>query len=318
MSTHFLPASHDTVRVGLIDRAFAPVLEIDDGDELVVETWGMWGDAIKPGATFAQAMEQRRAHAGRGPHSLTGPVAVRGARAGMSLRVDVLELQLGPHGFNMILPRGQTRGLLADEFEHGEIRHFALDRRTMTTELVPGITLPLRPFLGIMGVAPAGPEPHISSVPGPFGGNIDCPDLVAGSTLFLPVWVDQALFYAGDAHAMQGCGEVNQTALETTMERARLRLSLVPDLRLERPRAQTREHLITMGFDRDLREAARQAVHDMVHLLATEHGLSRSDAYVLCSLQADLMITQVVNGDSGVHARLPRSLLSGRSTGASA
>src|SRR5690606_489961 len=117
---------------------------------------------------------------------------------------------------------------------------------------------------------------------------------------------------AGDAHGMQGCGEVNQTALETTMERARLRLTLVPDLKLERPRAENSDYLITMGIDKDLREAARQAVHDMVELLSTEHRMSRADAYVLCSLQVDLMITQVVNGDSGVHARLPRSLLKAR------
>ncbi len=312
MTTHILPASEQTVRVGIIDRFFAPVLDIDDGDEVVIETWGMWGNAVTPDTTFEDVLALRSAHAGKGPHTLTGPIAVRGARAGMLLRIDILSLETGPHGFNLITPPPNSRGLLTHEFPEGEIRHFHLDTERMETELVPGLCLPLLPFLGIMGVAPADDNPHISSIPGEFGGNIDCPDLVAGSTLFLPIWVDQALFYAGDAHAMQGCGEVNQTALETSMKRAHLRLSLIQEQRLNRPHALTQEHLITMGFHTDLRQAAAQAISDMVAWLSREYSLTRSDAYVLCSLQADLMITQAVNGNNGVHARLPRQFLAAR------
>lgn len=308
MTQHFLPASADTVRVGVIDQSFEPVLEIDDGDEVVFEIWGSWGDAVKPGMSFADIRTLRQAHTGKGPHTITGPVAVRGARPGMALKVDVLELLPCDHGYNLILPGDQTRGLLADEFPDGEIRHFALDPARMTTEFCPGLTLPLRPFLGIMGVAPAEAGPHISSRPGPFGGNIDCPDLVVGSTLYLPVWVDGARFYAGDAHAMQGCGEVTQTALETAMPRARLRIGVEPSLNIVRPRITTAEHFVTLGFDPDLREAARQATHDMVELISNDFGLSRSQAYSLCSLKVDLMITQAVNGNNGVHARLPREV----------
>ncbi|CAM5785885.1 acetamidase/formamidase family protein [Castellaniella caeni] len=311
MTQHILKASEQTVHVGVIDRAFAPVLDIDAGDEVVLDTWGMWGHAIKPGDSFEHIMQVRQAHAGRGPHSLTGPIAVRGARAGGLLRVDILDLQLGDYGFNLITPPPKSRGLLAGEFPQGEVRHFVFDLDRMETEFLPGMRLPLRPFLGIMGVAPAAEGPHISSVPGEFGGNIDCPDLVAGTTLLLPIWVDQALFYTGDAHAMQGCGEVCQTALETSMKRVHLRFGVEPQRCLDRPHAMTPEHLITLGFHADLREAATQAVADMVSWLAHDYGLSRSDAYSLCSLQADLMITQAVNGNNGVHARLSRRLLAG-------
>ncbi len=309
MTTHLLPAADDTVRVGIIDQAFEPVLGIDSGDEVVFGIWGSWKDGVKPGMRFEDIRALKQAYQGKGPHTITGPVSVRGAKPGMALKVDVLELVPCRHGYNLILPGAQTRGLLADEFPEGEIRHFELDPERMTTEFCPGLTLPLRPFLGIMGVAPAQAGAHLTSYPGNFGGNIDCPELVEGSTMYLPVWVDGARFYAGDAHAMQGCGEVTQTALEPAMTRARLRISLAPELRLERPRAETARHVITLGFDPDLREAARQATHDMVDLIVSRSRLSRSQAYTLCSLKVDLMVTQAVNGVNGVHARLDKAVL---------
>lgn len=306
MTLHTLKATGDTVRVGIIDASYPPVLEVDSGDEVVFETWQLWGDAVTPETSFEDVFAMREQYRDKGPHSLTGPVAVRGARPGMALRVDILDYQLRDHGFNVMLPRGVGRGLLADEFEGGQIRHFALDSTTMTTRLGDRLTVHLKPFLGIMGVAPSSPEPHISSVPGDFGGNIDCSELTVGATLYLPVWVDGARFYVGDAHAVQGCGEVNQMAIETAMHAARLRLSLLENAPLQRPRIDTGSHIITMGFDPDLREAARQAVRDMIGLLVAEYGIDRDDAYVMCSLKADLIITQVVNGNNGVHAKLAR------------
>jgi len=308
VTVHELPASPETVRVGIIDQAFEPVLEIDDGDEVVFEIWGAWQNSVQPGMMFEDIVALKRKFAGKGPHTMTGPVAMRGAQPGMTLKVEVLELVPGRYGHNLILPTAQARGLLADEFPKGKIQHFVLDPVSMTTEFCPGITLPLHPFLGIMGVAPSQPGTHVSSQPGNFGGNIDCPELVAGTVLYLPIWVEGARFYAGDAHAMQGCGEVAQTALETSMSKAHLRFSLLSDLHLIRPRAQTARHFITLGFDADLREAARQATHDMVVLLVTQFGLTRTQAYALCSLQMDLLITQAVNGVNGVHARLARTI----------
>jgi len=309
VTVHKLAACEQTVHVGIIDQAFEPVLTIDHGDEVVLETWGAWQNGVQPGMDFADILALKRKFEGKGPHTMTGPIAIRGAQPGMALKIDVLELVPGEYGHNLILPTGQTRGLLADEFSEGKIHHFLLDAERMTTEFCPGLTLTLRPFLGIMGVAPAQSGPHLSSRPGNFGGNIDCPDLVAGTTLTLPIWVEGARFYAGDAHAMQGCGEVTQTALETSMSKAHLKFSLLPDVSLARPRAETTQHFITLGFDTDLREAARQATHDMVALITEKSNLSRTQAYTLCSLQMDLLVTQAVNGVNGVHARLARTVL---------
>lgn len=309
MTTHYIPATKETVTVGVIDQGFAPILTVDPGDEVKMQTWGLWANAVKPGMSYDEVMAIKAQYQGKGPHSITGPIQVRGAKAGMTLKVDILDLQLGPHGFNMITHSPHSRGLLTHEFPEGEIRHFIFDLERMETDFVNGIKLPLTPFLGIVGVAPADPGPHISSVPGPFGGNIDCIDFVPGTTVYFPVWVDGALFYAGDAHAMQGSGEVTQTALETSFDCAHLRLDVLPQHPLKRPHAETDQYLITMGFHQDLREAAVQAVSDMVLWLSSGYGLNRSDAYVLCSLQADLLITQAVNNNNGVHVRLPKSLL---------
>lgn len=311
MAIHRLDAGPDTIRVGLIDRSFPPLLTIDPGDEVYLSTLGLWAGEVPFNASFDEVMEVRQRYAGRGPHSLTGPVAVRGTRAGQILRVDILRLDVGPTAMNLMASGPQSRGLLAGEFPHGSVRHFRLDRDTMTTAFADGVRVPLRPFLGILGVAPQDEGPHTSVVPGPFGGNIDCADLVAGTTLFLPIWVDGALFYAGDAHAAQGHGEVNGTALETSMERAHLRLSIEPGPALTAPRAETPTHWITMDFDRDLHTAARLALGAMVDLVACKTQLSRTEAYRLCSIAADLVITQIVNGHRGVHVRLPKDLFDG-------
>lgn len=309
---HHLKASAETVRVGVIDRSFAPLLTIDPGDEVHLSTVGLWGGEVPFGAPFEEVTRIRQRYPGCGPHSLTGPIAVRNAQAGQVLRVDILELQVGATALNLMTPGARSRGLLADEFAHGSVRHYRLDRERMSDDFAPGICLPLRPFLGILGVAPRTPGVHSSVAPGPFGGNIDCADLVAGTTLFLPIQVDGALFYAGDAHALQGHGEVNGTALETSMELARLRLSIEPGPALSAPRALTPTHWITMDFDPDLRSAARRALAAMVEQLSTQAQLTREDAYRLCSLAADLIVTQVVNGHQGVHVRLPRSVFTGR------
>lgn len=308
MTIHKIEATAETVNVGVIDRAFAPILEIESGDTLDLETWGLWANAVVPGTTVEQVAEIKSAYVGKGPHSMTGPIKIKDAQPGMTIKVEILELKLGPHGFNMITPLPRSRGLLSEDFPTAEIRHFIFDADRKFTDFVNDIKLPLRPFLGILGVAPASHGPHISSVPGPFGGNIDCPDFTVGTTVYLPVWVEGALFYAGDAHAMQGCGEVTQTALETSMESAKLRLELLSGAVVQRPHAETKDYLITMGFDQDIHQAAKQAVRDMVTWLSTSYGLNKSDAYVLCSLKADLIITQIVNGNNGVHVRLPKAL----------
>lgn len=312
MAVHRLDASPGTIRVGLIDRAYPPVLTIEPGDEVHLSTLGLWAGEVPFGASFDEVMAIRERHAGRGPHSLTGPIAVRGARPGQVLRIDILRLDVGPIALNLMADGPHSRGLLAGEFPKGSVRHFRLDRDTLTTEFAPGIRVPLRPFLGILGVAPKDEGPRTSVVPGSFGGNIDCADLVAGTTLFLPIWADDALFYAGDAHAAQGHGEVNGTALETSMDCARLRLSIEPGPALSAPRAETPTHWITMDFDRDLHTAARLALGAMVDLIAARTRLDREEAYRLCSIAADLSVTQIVNGHGGIHVRVAKALFEGQ------
>ena len=236
------------------------------------------------------------------------------------LRVDVIDLRPGPWGFNLALPHPLGRGVLADRFPAGALIHFRLDRSTMTTELA-GVQLGLRPFLGIMGVAPAEPGPHSSVPPGPFGGNLDLRDLVVGARLHLPVFQRGALFYAGDAHALQGDGEVNQTAIETSMEQARLRLTVIEGSSASAhagrrlpalPWAETPGHLVALGLDEDLDAAVRQATDALVTHLEVRFGLGADDAYALCSLAADVGVTQAVNRVKGAHARLPWSALGRR------
>lgn len=312
VTVHQLPADESTVRVGVIDAAIPPALTIAGGDEVVMQTWSHWGGQVQPGMDLAGLLALRE-NAPMGPHSITGPIEVTNAAPGDVLQVDVLDLVPGEWGFNLALPSPLGRGVLADWFPAGSLRHLRLDRDALTTELLPGIPLPLTPFLGIMGVAPPGDGPHSSVPPGPFGGNLDLRDLVVGSSLFLPVFRLGAGFYAGDGHAAQGDGEVNQTAIETSMDRAHLRFVVhaaadLPDV-LRLPWAETATHLVALGLDEDLDLAVRQAVEALVRQLTERFSIDGDDAYALASLAADVEVTQAVNRVKGAHARLAWSSL---------
>jgi acetamidase/formamidase len=311
MARQQLAATPGTVRVGVIDAAHPPVLRVAAGDEVEIETLSHWAGQVVPGMTLTDIL-RLRAEAPLGPHSITGPIEVTGAVPGDILRVDILELVPGEWGFNLALPEPLGRGLLSRRFPDGALHHLRLDRHTMTTELAPGIRVPLAPFLGLLGVAPPEAGPHSSVPPGRYGGNLDLKDLVEGTTLFLPVFRTGALFYAGDAHAAQGDGEVNQTAIETSMERAVLRLGVLPQVPRPlagMPWAETPTHLVTLGFHEDLDQAATAAVESLVTHLTTRFGLDGPTAYALASLAGDLAVTQAVNRVKGAHIRLPWSTL---------
>lgn len=305
---HWLRATAETVKLGVIDRSDEFVLSIDSGDEVSFETWSGWGNSVGPETTIEQMMELAGSLGEAGPHDLTGPVEVRGARAADVLRVDVLALTPGPRATNVTVPGAAGVGLLPDLFAEGVMRHYELDRERMTVELLPNVNVPLVPFLGFMAVAPRDPGPHNSIPPGPHGGNIDLKDLTVGSTLYLPIWKDGAGFYAGDGHARQGNGEVNVTALEAAFEEARLKLTVVLGP-LELPRAETPKAWLTLGIGPDLSTAAREATRGMIGLLHELIELDASEAYAFCSMCVDLEITQAVNGAVGVHARLDKGLI---------
>jgi acetamidase/formamidase len=241
-----------------------------------------------------------------GPHILTGPIAVRGAEPGDTLEIRIKDIELTVDwGWNLIRP---LRGTLPEDYPEFHCRIIPIDRNAMTCRLPWGATIPLSPFFGILAVAPPPNYGPCSSVePREFGGNIDCKELVAGSSLYLPVFVAGANFSAGDGHAVQGDGEVCLTALETCLT-GTFEL-VVHKKKLDMPRAVTPTHYITMGLDPDLDDAAKQALRDMIRWLVEMKGWSSEEAYVFCSLACDLRVTQLVDGNKGIHAMVDRKLL---------
>lgn len=243
---------------------------------------------------------------GPGGHILTGPIFVEGAEPGDVLEVRILSVDLPiSYGYNA------RSGFLREEFRRAGSRLVRMDLERMVALYAEGIEVPLHPFFGCMGVSPPPEAGRWSSVP-PWihGGNLDNKRLVAGTTLFLPVHVPGALFEAGDGHAVQGDGEVSQTALETSLQ-GEFQLIVRKDMTLEWPRAETPTHYITMGTDEDLVVATQTALRQMIDFLVEKTGLERADAYGLCSLAVDMHITQLVDQKVGVHAMCPKEIFVG-------
>lgn len=304
MALHSLDSNIRTLR-GHWSREFEPVLTIDPGDTIRFRTL----DARWYVSPDGQRFEPRPEGAG---HALTGPVAIRGAESGMTLAIRVDKLRTttwgwnaaggGSFGINPFIGMTEPPGLFVK---------WTLDPDAGTGTTQFGKRVRLRPFLGVMGVAPAEPGQLSTTPPRAIGGNIDCKELVEGSTLYLPVEVAGALFSCGDGHAAQGDGEVSGTAIECGMEVAELTFDLVPDLRLKLPRAHTPSGWVTFGFSEDLNEAMYQAMSGMLDLMEELHGLDRKEALSLASVVVDLRVTQVVNQVRGVHAVLPHGAITG-------
>ena len=276
--THRLEARPDTVAYGYYWSEAKPVLTIASGDIIDVDTLltntpnGLQRAGVAPEriqaslkAIVTEVTGERR---GPGGHILTGPVFVEGAEAGDALEVKVLSIDLpidyGYNGCSGFIPANCERGLPA--------KIFHLDRKAMTAEFKPGIVVPLAPFFGSMGVAPAPEIGRVSSnPPGRHAGNLDNRELVAGSTLYIPVFVRGALFEIGDGHAAQGDGEVDQTAIETSL-RGRVQLTVRKDMKLTWPRAETRSDYISMGTDEDLKVATTIAIQEMIDFLQRDQA----------------------------------------------
>jgi acetamidase/formamidase len=313
MKTHRLDAAPETVHWGFFDAALKPLITIEPGDEVVLSTVSGPPSAMPKADTGLAVPEALRAiHAQvqpklNGPHIMTGPVAVRGAKAGQVLEVRIKAIELNyDWGYNAIRP---LAGALPDDFEHARLIHIPLDRARMVGRLPWGLELPLKPFFGVMVTAPPPAwGPVASPPPRRNGGNIDNKELVAGTTLYLPIHVDGALFSVGDGHGVQGDGEVCITAIETGLI-GTFELHVRDDMALEWPMAETPTHVMTMAFDPDLDDAVVIALRDMIKLICARTGISREDAYTLCSLAADLRVTQVVNGSKGIHVMLDKAHL---------
>jgi acetamidase/formamidase len=311
MKRHHLKASAETCHWGFFDAARKAVLTIDSGDRVTVDTVSGAPEFI-PKSGFHVPPELAEIHASAerfegGPHILTGPIAIRGAKPGQVLEVRIHEVKLRQDwGFNLIRP---LAGTLQDDFHQWRLIHIPLDGQRNVGRLPWGLELPLAPFFGIMGVAPPKPWGRISSVvPRAHGGNIDNKELVAGATLFLPIFVEGGLFSCGDGHGAQGDGEVCITAIETALQ-GTFELIVRDDLAFTYPRAETSMHYITMGMDPDLDQCAVIALRDMIRWICERTNLCKEDAYTLCSLAADLHVTQTVNGAKGIHVMLEKRLL---------
>ena len=245
---------------------------------------------------------------GPGGHILTGPVYVDGAEPGDVLEVRIKQVELAiPYAYNAF---GRTSGFIPEDFPSSKMRIIPLDKRAMMARWAPGIDIPLHPFFGSIGVAPPAAMGRISSAPPNLhAGNLDNKELVAGTTLFIPVHVPGALLQVGDGHAGQGDGEVDITGLETSLL-GTFDIIVRKDLKLTWPRAETPTHWIAMGMDKDLVVATKMALRQAIDFLAAEKGMTREDAYMLTSVSCDLRITQLVDGNVGAHMMIPKAIFS--------
>jgi acetamidase/formamidase len=308
-----LKATPKTVVWGYYSASATPVLTIHSGDTVRIET--VSGNPTRleaAGAVPDQIPETLRTiykevtDRGPGGHILTGPIYVEGAEPGDVLELRIVKIELtAPFAYNSFRPGA---GFLPDDFPFARTKFIPLDRNRMVAHFSDSVEIPLRPFFGSMGVAPPEANGRINSAP-PWihAGNLDNKELVEGTTLHIPVHTKGALFEVGDGHAGQGNGEVDITALETQLT-GTFQFIVRKDLHLKWPRAETPTHYIAMGLHEDLNEATKLAIREAIDFLATEKHMSREDAYMLASVAVDFCITQLVDGNKGVHAMIPKKI----------
>jgi acetamidase/formamidase len=312
MAHHTVEPERRTLH-GHFSRELEPVLTVASGDSVSYRTldagWNIDPRYSSDPGGPAQKFEPRDPERDGG-HALCGPIAVQDAEPGMTLEIEINAIQPGSWGFTVASGWGSDVNRRLGVADGPETLHrWTLDGAAMTGRNQHGHVVALRPFMGVMGMPPDEPGRHSTGPPRPCGGNIDCKELVAGTTLFLPIPVPGGLFSVGDGHGAQGDGEVCGTAIECPMDRVELTFRLHPAMRIATPRARTPNGWLTFGFHQDLDEAALVATEAMVQLMEEQYGLARRDALALASLLVDLRITQMVNGVRGVHAMLPHDAL---------
>ena len=309
---HHLPSTPETVHWGFIDASLPPVLTIASGDTVTIDCVSGhpdWMPDPKRNLTILPDLLEifEKVKKGTGNHIYTGPVYVEGAEPGDVLQVEIKEITPRQDwGWNVF--RGYM-GTLPEDFPYFNLMLPELDLKANEVILPSGMRVPMAPFFGQLAVAPK-PEfgRQNSKEPREFGGNMDCKALTAGSTIYLPVWNPGALFSTGDGHAAQGDGEVNGTAVETSLT-GTFTFTVRKDLGWTMPRAETPEAFITFGLDTDLDDAAKQALRDMIAWIVDMTGIPKAEAYALCSFACDLHVTQTVNNIKGVHAMIDKSIL---------
>ena len=309
-----LPATPATVAWGYYDAKATPVLRIHSGDTVEFNTLitnsptGLEKAGVPPDQVQQSLRDIYKEVTNKGPggHILNGPVYIEEAEPGDTLEVRIQKIDLAIlYAYNAF---GPTRGFLPEDFPYRKMKIIPLDRERMVAKFAPGIEIPLHPFFGSMGVAPPEAFGRIDSAPPSLhAGNMDNKELVAGTTLYLPVWTKGALFEVGDGHVGQGNGEVDITALETSLT-GTLQFIVHKKTGLKYPRAETPTYYISMGFHDELYAATKIAVREMIDFLVEEKHLSRDDAYMLTSVAGDVDITELVDGNKGVHVMLPKAI----------
>lgn len=309
---HLLKATPETCHWGFLDGTLKPVLTVDSGERVTIECVTCnpeWMPPKDSGFDILPDMVEvhQKVKKGSGNHIFTGPIAVKGAVVGDVLEVTIHDIKIRQNwGWNVFRA---YMGTLPEDFPYQRLSHVPLDLKANIATLPSGFKVPLRPFFGQLAVQPpAAFGRQNSKEPREFGGNLDCKELVAGSTIYLPVWNDGALFSTGDGHAAQGDGEVDGTAIETSLE-GTFEFRVRKDLGWKMPHAETRSHYITFGLNTDLDNAAQQALRAMIAWIVDMTGCPRDEAYALCSFAADLHVTQTVNNVKGVHAMIEKSIL---------
>jgi acetamidase/formamidase len=311
MPDHRIEPGPDKVHWGYFDADLAPVLTIASGEHVMISTVSGTPEVmphpplvVPPALSAIHHNVTRKMLPG---HICTGPIAVRGAKPGQVLQVDIEAIEpFYDWGYTMVRP---LAGALPNDFPESRVVHSILDRARKTWRLPWGHEIPFMPFFGVMAVAPPSAWGAVSTLPPrKNAGNLDNKELVAGTTLYLPIFVKDALFSVGDGHGAQGDGEVCVTAVETGLT-GTFKLTLRNDMQLEWPRAETSTHIITMAFDPDLDDCVVIALREMLDIVCARTGLDRTQAYMLCSLAADVRVTQVVNGSKGIHVMLAKRYL---------
>lgn len=309
--TYILPATPATSQWGVFDSRLTPVLTINPGDSVAIETSTASDNQVVPGTTAEQIIQMGNAVAGRGPHTLTGPIYVKGAEPGDVLRIHINKIIPRAYASNNNVP---GKGLFPDEFPNGFVKYFYLDVKNKKMQFAPGIVVPLAPFPGVVAVARATPGAFNSDPPGQFGGNMDLRELTEGSTLYLPVFMKGALLWTGDSHAGQGNGEIDLTAIETAFAEFNVTIDLIKQKPLTWPRAETPSAWIAVGYDKDLNKALEILKDETSKLIMEQRQVSKEEAQKIMLATWNCPISEVVNGVQGVYCMVPKS----RSTKAAA
>jgi acetamidase/formamidase len=302
---HLLPATLETTQWGWFDNAQPPVLRVNSGDIVVLETMMHSHNQVIPGTTIDQIKKLRTDYPGRGPHTVTGPIYVDGAEPGDVLKVTINRIVPRAYAANFNVPG--MFGQFPKDYPDGQVKYLYVDWDKKITEFLPGIEIPLKPFPGILGVARKEPGRYGTVPPGEYAGNLDIRDFSEGTSLYVPVHVRGALLWSGDSHAAQGNGEVNLTAIETAFKELNITLEVIKGKPLDFPRIETRTSWITMGFDQDLNKAWDQAKAQTVKFLSEQRNVSADQAAKLMTTVSDCRVSQVVNIKKGIHCLNPKN-----------